>query len=256
MSQSKDILRVEVRGPAAKLNVIDARHLADLISAVARVARSVFGGRKGTSSLHLIGMGEDSVQFDFTPSAGHSSIDCVRALERTVNWINSDERPDPAVAKPLEQIVKFNKRYKTSVDVASLANGGASITIDEHTPLPRPVILRGRAIVYGTIQEVGGEERPFAKIRRPGGDVVTAYMTRDMAKELGARLYDFAALRGEERYDPINRKIVEFKAEELLAYRPGPKQEVLTHIREKFGGYFADIDDVDEYVKKLRRGEM
>ena len=81
-------------------------------------------------------------------------------------------------------------------------------------------------------------------------------MTRDMAKELGARLYDFAALRGEERYDPINRKIVEFKAEELLAYRPGPKQEVLTHIREKFGGYFADIDYADEYVKKLRRGEM
>lgn len=257
MSTANDTLHVVVRGDSAKLTAIDALHLADLISAVAHIAGAVFGLREEQESgLHLVGFRENSVELVFKPAGKQTCKRCVEAIKRTLDWTAPGEPATAEITDFVRELIVFSKRYGVTLSITATGEVETTATITGSTPSPGTVELRSESLLLGTVQSVGGEETPSARIRTPDGRVVLVETSAELAKELANRLYEFVALQGVKVYDPVGKNVVLFECRHILSYEPESTETILERVREEFGHYYADIKNVEEYVRKLRRGKV
>lgn len=132
-------------------------------------------------------------------------------------------------------------------------NGSVELTpatISPEVPIPEPPIAQGETTVYGEIIRVGGK-RSKVQLRLISGDVLTAEVTRPLAKQLASRLYTEVGLEGEAVWGREDLQIVSFRVTRLLSYEETPITEAFQSLSDCGGDAWKGID-LDKYVREVR----
>lgn len=123
---------------------------------------------------------------------------------------------------------------------------------------PRKVVVRpdlrieieqrgicGTETIYGTVIRVGGEEPPRAKLRLLHGQILTCDISRRkswmIARELGARLYQIVGVRGEARYNLVDRSVLHFRIDSVLPYSEIGIDQALKALADSGGAAFSEL---------------
>ena len=253
--------QLKIEGPDVtpeSVDIVDlVKVLTALRSAVELIAKSD-QGRGGDVALSLTGIGEGS---DLLTLSG--SPIALRSTSRlTVAIANNrfDSLP-PAVHQHLRTI------WKTTFDngwtrCQFLANGSqiTSTEISEDRELfPDKALFRGRTTVYGECVRVGGDVRKSATLKLLSGGTKTIRLkSKELAKELGSRLYQTVGLNGEAFWSVENRQLEDFRADELTPFRDRDDDAKERTIRQSFEALAAaagnrwDNVDPDKFVAALR----
>lgn len=161
--------------------------------------------------------------------------------------------PDAAYV-PLEKILRFLRQNEAQADFI-ISNDRENIltTLTSDYVLPKPSLLAGETTVYGEIVRVGGVE-PKVEVKSISGDTLYCIFEKELASQLGARLYQVVGLHGQAKWNSRTREIVEFKVTSLSEYTGAPVTESFKHLARLAGKYYEDITDVDDYIAHLRGG--
>jgi hypothetical protein len=120
------------------------------------------------------------------------------------------------------------------------------------TDIQPPLPLKGETVVYGTVMRVGGK-KPRLMFQPVGLDHVKySDVTRPLARQLATKLYQVVGLRGIAQWDAQTFELDELEVEEVIDYVPIPVSEAFEGLSNLIGKYYADIDDVEDYVANLR----
>ena len=110
--------------------------------------------------------------------------------------------------------------------------------------------IEGETTLYGTIQEVVGEE-PHVLLHLIDGQRLTCAVSETIAQALAARLYSKVGLTGIAKWDMTDYSINAFQILEITEYQETPITEAFALLSEQCGRYFEGVNAID-YVSKLR----
>lgn len=108
--------------------------------------------------------------------------------------------------------------------------------------------------VYGKLIQVGGKKDMNIHIESlfTGKKIICDIETIAQARELGSRIYEIVGLRGIATVSIANNDIEGFKVTEILPYRESEVEKNLAELRVVYSESVKDIDNLDEFYKKLR----
>lgn len=154
---------------------------------------------------------------------------------------------------PISNINAFVRRNDLSVSIPG-RHGEAAIVVTKDNPIRKAQVskMEYRTSIYGELVEVGGAEKPNAHVITANADKpIICAITKDMAKELGNRLYSVIGLKGMATKE--EGRITQFKVDSILPYRQTTADEFLDGFKASgFGAWFKDVDDPVAFVREMR----
>jgi len=123
---------------------------------------------------------------------------------------------------------------------------------------PQLFELRGTTTLYGKVIRLGGK-KPKVDIEPLGySRMVHAAAEASIVKELeqSESLYTLVALTGEAQWDLETLEISKFHVQSWKAFSPPGPADGMAQLRDRFGKYFDDIDDVTAWLAELRGEEF
>jgi len=109
--------------------------------------------------------------------------------------------------------------------------------------------------ISGKIIRVGGET-PKVRFEITGGKVISCKVKEEDAKTIGKNLYRKMILSGTSCLNPNTLEIESFEIESFKETKNKTRKESWKRLTEIISPYFKEIDDVDEYMLKIRRGDI
>jgi len=203
-------------------------------------------------SLVNIKEGCAALEFDY----GNIAIN--KPAFRLLTQAIKDDTPSriPVKARKIIQIAKdFNAKYKCRTEFWSSSESvepDAVINQPEIIEIPKTGTVKGVTDIYGQVTRVGGQRKPSLELKLDSGLTLEISITKELAIILGRRMYEIIGLRGETTWEISTENIIKFKATELLNYKETPVDDAFEKIRNDFGKYFDEIEDVNLFVSKLR----
>jgi hypothetical protein len=197
-----------------------------------------------------------------TLTGSEKSLDSARQLIRSLNAEKQDAIPSGA-RNNLREIWKtvFRNGWDACEFSGNGSNiGSASIARDKEL-FPEVGTFRGDTVLYGECVRAGGEGRRTATLKLLNGERLTVRLrTKELAKELGHRLYQTVGLQGEAIWQTANNQIVEFRADALTEYTdrdegattPRTTTQAFRDLSEAAGNRWENVDP-EEFVKEQRR---
>jgi len=124
---------------------------------------------------------------------------------------------------------------------------------------PEKKTLRGKTTLCGVCQRVGGVRKKTAHIRLLSGEIKAVQLkSRELAQQLGIRLYQMVGLEGEGIWNSETLDLQEFRADSLSPYRDRSDSGELFTISDSLkalsdaSGNRWDNVSPDEYIEELR----
>ena len=114
--------------------------------------------------------------------------------------------------------------------------------------------IRGRTSLIVSVIRVGGEDKRTATIRLSDGRKLTATVaSQELAKQLGARLYQTIEVNGEAEWSSKDVVVLEFKIDGIGNYSESSSDpvEALTKLSELSDGFWDSVDP-DAYIREAR----
>lgn len=112
--------------------------------------------------------------------------------------------------------------------------------------------LRGPTTVYGRVTRLGGVKPKVDLVLAGGKQMLHCDADEPVVKSLEGQLYEYVSLNGLGQWDPFTLELKQFKVESWQPFANRNPVEAMEALREQFGRYFDDIDDVDAWVSDLR----
>jgi hypothetical protein len=159
--------------------------------------------------------------------------------------------PDSRAA--LKKIVSFTRTHKCVAELLSPQDDTLIASITPSTIIEGPGLARGHTTLYGQIQRVGGKI-PRVMFETVSGETIYCETTKEIAQELGHRLYEFAEISGIASWTSEGWRLEEFRLESFTPWGGKTPEETITELKRLVGQYFDDIDDVESYVSYIRSG--
>lgn len=154
--------------------------------------------------------------------------------------------------KPLREVLKFVTRHQCVADLAVHHDGlVAAAAITTATEIPRAATLRGTTTLYAEVKRAGGME-PRVMLQTLSGRTLFCDTSEEIAKALGARLYEHVGVVGYAEWDYQTLEVIGFEITEVLSYRRTSPVEAFQSLRQEFGHYFDAIEDPEAWVHELR----
>ena len=110
--------------------------------------------------------------------------------------------------------------------------------------------------IYAKIIEVGIGKRPKVKIKIYKDNFLTCKVNKPLAKRLRKKINDYVWLEGIETFDPENFKTIFFRIKKVCPPLSTNLEKMLKKLAELTNHFFDSIEDVDEYCRKIREGEI
>jgi len=129
----------------------------------------------------------------------------------------------------------------------------AEIRSDVDLNLPLINVVRGNTVVYGRLTRIGGNP-PKARITQLNGEAISCFVSEQLAKRIGNRLYEVIGLAGDAKWDADDYSLLNFKASEITPYEETPVKQAVKELRESAGLAWQDVKDVNGFIDELRRG--
>jgi hypothetical protein len=124
----------------------------------------------------------------------------------------------------------------------------ASINASTTIAVPQTGLLRGETVLYGSVRFVGGKT-PRTRIELDTGEVISCFISRQLATGLGKRLYKKVILKGMAAWSSLDYTLLDFKIESFQDYNPLPPATLFAQLSESIGQYWNGIDDPDSYLR-------
>ena len=154
----------------------------------------------------------------------------------------------------LEKITDFARELQSQRLTAGLRTQDSVFEFHPALFIARPYLIKELTTIYGEVVEVGGLN-PNAHLVVPGQEKkVRCDMSRELALELGARLYTVVELIGEAEIEYPKGKIRKFTAETLGPYDERKWNENVKRLSEIFTKNLKDVD-VQKLFEEMRSDE-
>src|SRR5262249_1420463 len=120
-------------------------------------------------------------------------------------------------------------------------------------PQPSVRTIKGQTTIWGRLIRIGGKQKSVAKLELPDGSDLYVRVPKNLAIELGSRLYEDVSLEGEATWEADKGAIIAFSASRVTSYSPHRRSIVQTFkdLAEASEGRWNDIDP-EEFVDHLR----
>lgn len=154
----------------------------------------------------------------------------------------------------IEKITDFARELENQHLTADLWSGDRSFEFIPALFIAKPFLIKERTTIYGEVVEVGGLN-PNAHLVVPGQEKkVRCDVSRDLALELGSRLYTVVELSGEAEIEYPKGKIRKFVVEALGPYDERKWDENVKWLSEIFTRNLKGVD-VQKLFDEMRSGE-
>ena len=227
---------------------LDAEELGKFIANFAALIRKA-SGRQDAAVTGLAAIESNCIRLRFAASRyaliGYAAV---MGFERGHPYRRLRPRTDwnPHVA----EINRFCER--NAVQVAFPLNGRRGdqlkVSAERKLGLVEPRQTTMATTIYGEVENVGGASRANVHLRYKGRSLVCT-LSRELAKELGRRLYETVGLTGEATL--VDREVVDFRVTGVSAFQPSDDPlRGLRQLEERYGHY--DEVDAGLYVAEQR----
>lgn len=232
-------------------------HALDLIDAIEDWVKALSLSADGKERRHvaLVAIRKGSVRPVLMCDARATNI-----AHRVVNAVRRNRLgsvPENAY-KALLKTDRVAKRMNVKWEFGPLAAPKSErIVIARTAEIPEvqpPSAWKGETSIFGRCIRVGGVPAT-ATIELEGQSSVNARVSVELAKKLGARLYDSIGLAGVAEWDEDTKNIVAFEASALLPYDPGPIDSAFEKLAE-IAGDTLDGVDAEKLVAELRGEDL
>lgn len=243
-------------------STVPAHELADLLLAAEQAVTSLvaqsFPDLDPSSVLvGLVGVRDASLGLEFATNRADVVAPAFERLALGVKTRSCEGFPSRGIAG-LEVIASFTARRKCR---AEFWPGGRTVTeplavMDETFAegLPERPKVRGETVIYGMVERVGGVE-PKVRLRLSSRESVSCHLSESLARQVGARLYVEVGLKGKATWDAGDYSLLYFHAEEVTSYEPVGLARAFSELAGVAASYFADVKDVEAFVREARYGE-
>lgn len=255
------LLGVRLTGGSIKPGSIRSKEIAELIEAYEDMIVSVVIHenpelQKETIVVGLTGITDESIGFLFTPNVQNLTIPAARKVYNTFATLNFNILP-PSAIKSANKIISFVKKHNCEAELTEIKENQRKVlaVITPSITIPSIPALTGETTLYGEITRVGGIE-PKVQFKTVDGQTIYCEVSHELAKKLGRDLYSQVALRGVARWNTYTLELEDFTIEELLDYQETSLTEAFSQLHQAAGDSFEQIDDVPQFVTRLRRGEL
>jgi hypothetical protein len=253
-------LSLTIQGNELEPTSLRAREVAALITAfedavAAVVARRSPEIKRETVRISLVAVESGSTVLVFSPNLAALTVPAVRELAGAIQSNTFFDLPVPAV-EALREIVSFVKAKNAT---ATLRVGDsdkemeAAITPDLNVYVTTE--LTGFTTLYGEVLRLGGLD-PKVEFKPVNGRVLYCPASKEIVLRLREHLYQQVAAHGLAVWDALTLEVTRFDIQDFESFAAGAASESLTALREQFGSYFDQIDDVDDWVSAVRRGDI
>ncbi len=249
---------LRIKGDGVSPETVDVGDLLDVIAGLRDALAETAGPDKDTG-LFLIGIEEGSDKLLF-----EADQPMLEATKRITYALNSHDFSNVPVAahRHLRQMWKavFDNGWDScEFNGNGSGIGNASIKLSNEL-FPEQKTIRGRTTVYGRCQRVGGEQKKSATIKLLDGTNKSVRLkSKELALQLGKRLYQTIGLEGEGIWNATTLELQEFRADTLSPFRDRSESgeqytvnDSLKVLSEAAGNRWDNVN-ADEFVEELRR---
>ncbi|MDM8520940.1 hypothetical protein QUF64_12900 [Anaerolineales bacterium HSG6] len=222
-------LSIRFTGSHLKPEQVSARELGNLIASVEDMVASIIlqdakeeqkrdDVRIGLKALTTESIGLQYVIPDNNPQYQHALGSVVYVFQK------EDFRRMPRTGlRPARRIVRFLKKHRCEAQVKA-TNGRlfAEFTITERTKIIKSVDVIGKTTLYGVVDRVGGKETKARFETVQGQRLNCKVASRDLARQLGERLYTKVGLQGTAKWFGDTMELHDFIIEALTNGWIGP----------------------------------
>lgn len=205
--------------------------------------------------ISLIGISEGSTSLQFA-SALPEATTAFQQIGQAISLRSYTELPSVTI-EALREIHKYSQEKQAFISFYLYENSHrirlAEIRFDVDLNLPLINRVRGNTVIYGRLTRVGGNP-PKARITQLNGEAISCFVSEQLAKRIGNRLYEVIGLAGEAEWDADDYSLLYFKANDITPYEETPVKMAIRELRESAGPAWDRIKDVNAYIEELRRG--
>jgi hypothetical protein len=178
-------------------------------------------------------------------------------LERFIGAIEND---DPSCLSPAARQnadLLSQKARLRGWHIGVYSDDAHQTRIAPDTPLFSSVQTRGRTSLIVSVIRVGGEDKRTTFVRLPHGQKLTATIaSRDVAKQLGANLYQTIEVNGEATWSSKDGTLLHLRIDGIGEYSEACSNPIaaLTELSKVADGFWDKIDP-NIYVREARSSE-
>lgn len=249
----KSQFRFSIRGPGVQPDTVRLRDLTEVLSlleaTLAHTAKAFGASDKDDLSISLTEISPGS-----TDCVVATSDPMFRAATVVTKAVADDNFADIPLAgqSGLRGIWKKGASNGWDFSIIPVGNGVNEAHISHDHEILRPGQISGRTTLYGRCIHTGGE-KPTVRLRLLDGTFFTAELrSKEMAQELGQRLYKMVGLDGEAKWSAEEWKLERFRATAITDYQ-GTEDTVaaFANLSEAAGDVWDGVD-AQGYVQDLR----
>lgn len=235
---------------------IRSRELANIISAfegaVAElVARQHPTLRVETIAVSLVDVRDASLGLTFDSDLGELVYPAGLKLATVIEHRQWSELPIASL-KHVRKLLDVTKRWRCTAELRTVHNDITALAVlSPDIDIPDTATLYGKTTLIGDVKWVGGAE-PRVMFTTVHGETLYCDVDEQLAKELAQHLYETVQLTGLVQWNFETLEVMEFEITEFVTHVGRPKAS-FEALRERFGDYFDDIDDVDSWADNVRQ---
>jgi hypothetical protein len=243
--------QIRFRGAGMTPRNVRLGELGDLLASLESAVAAINGTAAEEVRMGLVQVRSQSAAY----ALESSSVDASTAMKLWWTAVREKETTGlpPAAQEASKKILAFVKRHDC---VGEMRESGVRKVLAKITPLTTfattlPDGIRSHTVLYGEVVRVGGVERKLMLRVHPDKPAVTVSIkTKELARELGARLYETVGVAGSALWHPVTDALLGFDAEELLPY-DGSALDAIANVSALVGSEL-DAVDMEEFVATIR----
>ena len=235
---------------------IRSRELANIISAFEGAVAELVVRQHPTLKVEsiavsLVEVHDASLGLTFDSDVGELVYPAGLKLAAAIEQRQWSELPIASL-RYVRKLIDVTKRWRCTAELRAMHNAATVLTVlSPDIDIPDTATLYGKTTLIGDVKRVGGAE-PRVMFTTIHGETLYCDVDEQLAQELAQYLYETVQLTGLVQWNFETLEVMEFEITEFVAHVGKPKAS-FEALRERFGDYFDDIDDVDSWADNVRQ---
>lgn len=240
-------INLRLYGDGISPQVFSAREFGTLVTEFEACLKSyILHAHKDIKAKELfispIGINNESLGLPFKANVEHFFLDAFLALTLAIESNNFTHIPIKSVEhlKNIQTVVRVhNCKAQLILNDKPIAEFDGSTKF-----ITNANVYESETVVYGVVRTAGGVD-PTVRIQFDDETVRNLDVPKDIAKQLGSRLYEEVGLRGIATWNDVTGEIEDFKITGLIDYAPTNIEAAFKDIQDVIGKYWDDVEDIN-----------
>lgn len=263
MNDDSDILELKFEGNGIKPNIVKPSEIAFQIEQFETALLSTIKDKNPVIDIEQVlfyfdSIKNESISINFLAKNKSIDIDLKSAIitayllvTTCINTGDFSDLTNDAIGA-LKGIAKFSKKHNCNAYFRHNGESLSTITPTSEIKAAKIPYLKGDITIYGTLYDAGGEN-PNIHLKVNNQYPIIIETTKEAAKLLAQRLYDYVGLKGVGKWDAKTSEVKEFKLYNILDYKSGNEQLAFAEISKITSGGWDKYNSDAEINNRLQR---